>query len=127
MKHALLFLLPLCALFLAGCAGTTLYEGGKPIAHFQGDMTASHYEKNGAHTTWNVGNVSHSTATLAGAQDIDAVTRALAVLAAAYAAHGAGPIIAPLTGATGAGLISATSRKATVQQPPPPAVLSRAR
>lgn len=74
-RSALGFMLGLLVLFLllavlgiafTGCASTTLYRDGKPLARFQGDMQAMRF-KAGADGSfeWS-GNVDHSKATTAG-------------------------------------------------------------
>ena len=58
---------------MSGCAQTVLYSpgSGKRLASFQGDMTGSSYSGGGV--TWNVQQVSHSTATLAQGQAASSV------------------------------------------------------
>ena len=53
---------------LSGCAQTVLYSpsSGKRLASVQGDMTGSHYSGGGV--TWDVQQVSHSSAALAQGQ-----------------------------------------------------------
>ena len=53
-------------LLLSGCASTTLYREGKPIACFQGDMTKVRFtfDKDGTFT-WSADSVDHSTPTIA--------------------------------------------------------------
>jgi len=65
---AALVLLALGSLFLTGCSQTVLYSphSGQRLASFQGDMTGSHYHGGGV--TWDVQQVSHSAATLAGGE-----------------------------------------------------------
>jgi hypothetical protein len=55
----------LSALFFAGCAQTTLYRDGKPVARFAGDMTGMTF-KSGADGSFEwTGDVDHSTPTRA--------------------------------------------------------------
>ena len=65
----------LFVLLASGCARTTIYEGGQPIATFQGNMTHMKFTRSPAGAIkWEAENVSHSTATLAGARAISSVT-----------------------------------------------------
>lgn len=57
------------AIALSACAQTTIYQAGKPVARFQGDMTGLRFHKTAAgDITLTADTVDHSAATLAQGQ-----------------------------------------------------------
>ena len=65
----------LLILFCAGCATTTIYCDGKPLARFQGDMSDVVFTRHvNGDMTWQASAVDHSAATVAGGQSLSAFT-----------------------------------------------------
>lgn len=59
----------------SGCATTTIYRDGSPVARFQGNMVDMVFTQSAkGEISWQAKSVSHSTATLAGGRAISAVT-----------------------------------------------------
>jgi hypothetical protein len=98
---------------LPGCAQTVLYApaSGRRLASFQGDMTGSHYSGGGV--TWDVQQVSHSTATLAQGQAAANVIGATGTaVAGAAVAIGASGWVPKLIGAAAPAAAQAIPAKA---------------
>lgn len=56
----------LLVLLLTGCAGSTFYDRGERVAHFEGDMKGMKFRRHTDGTLeWSATEVSHSAATLA--------------------------------------------------------------
>jgi hypothetical protein len=119
------------ALLMCGCASTTVYENGQPVFRTQGDVANLTFSTRS--TTLRVGSVSHSSATLAGAQAASQVINAGSALAAVVgtaviggvaAVHGAVSVIAaPAAAAVSAHASTAaqhanTSKTLSTKAPP---------
>ena len=61
MKTAILI-----AALLSSCAHSDLYEGGKKVAHFEGDMTGLTYRRYADGKVEMSGTINHSNPTIAG-------------------------------------------------------------
>lgn len=70
-----LLVLVACMAMLTCCATTTIYENGKPVARFQGDMSDVIFTRHrNGDMTWQASAVDHSAASVAGGQSLSAFT-----------------------------------------------------
>ena len=75
IRFLIAILLVVVIYYSTGCATTTIYEDGKPIARFQGNMTDLVFTRSAkGEITWTAKSVNHSAATIAGGRAVSAVT-----------------------------------------------------